>query len=61
MKEYEVIKIDGLLPLIQELNLEIKNTYLELFKKTKFNFGSVVNDEDICKFYKNHQKSNMRG
>ena len=33
MKEYEVIKIDGLLPLIQELNLEIKNTYLELFKK----------------------------
>ena len=33
MKEYEVIKIDGLLPLIQELNLEIKNTYLELLKK----------------------------
>ena len=33
MKEYEVIKIDCLLPLIQELNLEIKNTYLELFKK----------------------------
>ena len=61
MKEYEVIKIDGLLPLIQELNLEIKNTYLELFKKTKFNFGSVVNDEDICKFYKNHQKIQHEG
>ena len=59
MKEYEVIKIDGLLPLIQELNLEIKNTYLELFKKTKFNFGSVKNDEDICNFIKIIKKFNI--
>jgi len=61
MKEYEIKQIDGLIPLIQDLVLEIKTLYSRLFVLYGFRHETLICDKDIYRFYKENQAKQHAG